>query len=88
MSLGLPSKPPFMPPFAPFLVLGAHECMLILNILGVDSFSILSDHRSFQKPDPFPLGLLRSLRKKDPWKEWKWKVPLETLPNWCRCLAC
>ena len=26
---------------------------------------------------PFNLGFRRFSRKKDPWKEWKWKVPLE-----------
>ena len=41
--------------------------------LGVDSFSILFKHRSFHKPDLFP----RFPEKKDPWEEWKWKVPLE-----------
>ena len=53
-----------------------------LIILGVDSFSILFNHRSFQKPDLFPPvdGLLK--RNEDPWKEWKWKIPLvgETPP--------
>ena len=46
-------------------------------ILGVDSLSILFNHRSFQKPDPFSLGFRRFSRRKDPWKEWNWKVPLE-----------
>ena len=32
--------------------------------LGVDSFSILFNHRSFQKADPFSLGW-RFSRKKD-----------------------
>ena len=34
-------------------------------------------HHRFQKLDPFFLGFRRFSRKKDPWKEWKWKVPLE-----------
>ena len=28
------------------------------------------------------LGFRRFSRKKDPWKEWKWKVPLEMLLGW------
>ena len=36
--------------------------------LGGDSFSILFNHRSFQKPDPFSLGFRRFYRKKDPGK--------------------
>ena len=42
------------------------------DILGVDSLSILFNHRSFQKPDPFSIGFRRSSRKirSDPWKEW------------------
>ena len=48
------------------------------NSLGVDSVSILFNHPSFQQPDPFSLKFRRFSRKKDPWKEWTWKVPLET----------
>ena len=33
------------------------------EILGVDSFSILSNHRSFREPDPFSLGVRRLSRK-------------------------
>ena len=48
----------------------------VIVIPGVDSafFSIivLVKHRS-----PFSLGFWRLSEKKDPWKEWKWKVPLE-----------
>ena len=47
------------------------------NGLGVDPFSILFNHPSFQKPEPFSLGFSRVSRKKDPWKEWNWKVPIE-----------
>ena len=47
------------------------------SFLGLDSFSILFNHRSFQSPDPFSLGFCRFSGKKDPWKEWKWKVPVE-----------
>ena len=36
------------------------------------SFSILFNHRSFEKPiDPFSLGFRWFSRKKDPWKKWK-----------------
>ena len=49
-------------------------------LLGVDSFSILFNHPYFQQPDPFSLGF-RRFSKKDPWKEWKWKVPLECCPK-------
>ena len=54
--------------------------------LAVDSFPILSllfNHRSVRKPDLFPWvsdGFPK--RNSDPWKEWKWKVPLE-----CRVAA-
>ena len=33
--------------------------------------TILFEHRSFRKPDPFSLLFWRSSRKKDPWKEWE-----------------
>ena len=39
------------------------------TVLGVVSFSILFNHRSFRKPDPFSLGFWRFSRKKDAWKE-------------------
>ena len=51
--------------------------------LGVDSSSILFSHGSLQKPDPFPQGFWWFSRKKDPWKEWKWKLPLD----FC-CVVC
>ena len=41
-----------------------------LATLLVESFSILFNHRSFQKPDAFSQGFSRFSRKKDPWKEW------------------
>ena len=45
--------------------------------LGLDSLSILFKDR-FQKPDLCPTwGFEGFLEKKDPWKEWKWKVPLK-----------
>ena len=49
---------------------------------GVDSISILFNHCSFQKPIAFPQAFWWFSRKKDPWKEWKWKLPLEV------CLGC
>ena len=39
-------------------------------VLGLDSLSILFNHRSFQKPGPFPLSFRWFPEKKDPWKEW------------------
>ena len=36
------------------------------------------------KNRPFSLGLWRFSIKKDPWKEWTWKVPLERLSAFCR----
>ena len=47
------------------------------GILEVDFDTILFNHQALQKPDPFSLGFWRFSRKKDPEKEWKWKVPLE-----------
>ena len=44
--------------------------------LGVGSLSILFNHRSFQQPS-VSQGLSWFCRKKDAWKEWKWKVPLD-----------
>ena len=45
--------------------------------LGVDSpfFSTIVLFKTLH----FPLHFLRFSRKKDPWKEWKWKVPLDFL---------
>ena len=45
------------------------------NFLGVDS-SFFSTIALFKKM-LCSLGFLRFSRRKDPWKEWKWKVPLE-----------
>ena len=39
-------------------------------VLGVDSISILFNHRSFQKQDLFPQGVGWFFRKKNAWKEW------------------
>ena len=36
----------------------------------IDPLSIRLNHRSVQKPDPFPQGFLWFFGKKDPWKEW------------------
>ena len=47
------------------------------HVLGVDSLSIRFNHRSFQKPAVSPGPCVVFCRKKDAWKEWKWKVPLE-----------
>ena len=38
---------------------------------------MLFNHCSFQKPDPFSLGFWWFSGKKDPWKEWSWKQPLD-----------
>ena len=40
----------------------------IYHILGVDSFSILFKHPSFQKPDLFPLGFDGFLKRRIPGK--------------------
>ena len=53
---------------------------------GVDCLPILFS-RSFQKPDPFPQGFWWfSGKDPDPWKEWKWKLPLEPLKPWSASL--
>ena len=39
-------------------------------LILVDSLSILFNHRSVQKPDPFAQDFWWCSRKKDPWKEW------------------
>ena len=50
------------------------------NVLGLDSLSILFNHRSFQKSDPFFPGIPEVFWKdSDPWKEWNWKVPLDNV---------
>ena len=46
--------------------------------LEVDSDSILYNHRSFGRS----FGFRRFSRKKDPWKEWKWKELLDKCPFW------
>ena len=48
------------------------------ELLGVDSSSILSNHRSFQKPIAVsPRFFMVSWKDSDPWTEWEWKVALE-----------
>ena len=46
------------------------------TVLGVDSMSILFNHRSFQKPDPFPCIFDGFLRRFGP-VERMGKAPLE-----------
>ena len=50
----------------------------MVGTLGVDSFSILFKHRSFQRPAVSPDlfdGFLKRFGSLG--SEWKWKVPLE-----------
>ena len=57
------------------------------NTLGVDSLSILFNHRSFQKPIAVFPGFGWVSRKKDPWKEWgsnPQKQGQLGLENWVR----
>ena len=58
---------------------GCHGIQLA-NLLGLDSFSIIFNHRSF-KPPLFTRVSEVVEKDSDPWKEWKWKVPVET----CYC---
>ena len=48
---------------------------------GVDSDSILFSHRSFQKPMAMSPGILVFLKDPNPWKEWKWKLPVDRLES-------
>ena len=70
-----------------------HHSWYVLRFIfvGVDCLSILFNHRSFQKPDPFSLGFIEKSGSLD--SEWNWKVPLEQLipmghcSRWFRYLA-
>ena len=60
---------------------GKHGCVWTRKIvLGVDSLSILFNHRSFQN-QPFSLGFRRFFRKKDPCQEWGRYFPFSSLYN-------
>ena len=50
-----------------------------IYFLAVDS--PFCNHRSFQKP-AFSPGFLMVSKKREPWKEWKWKVALDIWVAW------
>ena len=55
---------------------GAKHTQIHNRTLGVDSLSILFNHRSFQKPAVSPGFGVVLQKDSDAWKEWNWKVPL------------
>ena len=51
------------------------------GVLGVDSFSILSNHRSFQKLAVSPGVLMVFWKDSDPWVQNGWTCPPEKFPR-------